>query len=85
MEKIFIIKETIKGEEDYNLLQEVNNFIEERGKILSVTSFWVAASSAAASAAYDDIGYHGKRFAGRILIVANDGKWEGVIKKDVEK
>lgn len=70
MQKIFILKETI-GENTER--DDINKFIKDGGRIISTTPFSVAAISGYAGGNSSRFS-SGSKVAGRILVVADDGK-----------
>jgi len=66
MQKIFIVKESIESFDKPGNFSQVNDFIKDGGKIISVTAFGIVSSSTGNTA------FKGNRIAGRMLVVAEN-------------
>lgn len=72
MQKVFIVKEAISSRNENGNYSKVNEFIGGKGHIVSVTRFGIASSSGGQCSMNND------RIAGRVLVVADDGKGENI-------
>ena len=72
MQKIFIVRESDGPKDEQGNFSRVNDFIGNTGTIISATPFGITTTHTA------NTGARSARNAGRILVVADDGRGQSV-------